>query len=442
MKKIAILLILVAHIVNIAAQPGPEAQEITYPDLNNPFLDLVNDEKYFAKYAQEVHSGSFDLMEPIKCKLHIPSGINKIWQDAENSKLYNKGEYDYTNDFWVGIRYNFYIAGEVVATAFEDFEKPQIDTGFTFYFELNPIDFEQGEGDINFAYTELINKLKNGGSQLVIEAALPSKNLNFKSYVSIAMGSFYLRFDQTKYTAWKELQTQSTIKAPAQEIETPNKIDYNTTLKQLGDNWMKQIFGHAGFTTNFTMTCLQNPCASGYTYANTMETDNPCATEPQDSCMEAIITYRFIKEGVPLTIRMLVSIKDGHKTVFTENNQYGKEEISLEQQNLLTITEIRKIISKEFPKDSLVVLEEKTLSYGLKKMAQTPSGSRSKLDRGPVNRLIKETRAGEKWEGGFIYSAYGTNPNQLKRIYHFDAVTGELLWIYEVFPVTNGDMGN
>jgi hypothetical protein len=437
MKRIVILLILVAQLVNLSAQPGEEAQETTYQYLNKPFLDLVNDEKYFAQYAQEVHSGSFDLMEPIKCKLHIPSGINKVWLDAENSKQYNNGDYNYANDFWVGIRFNFYIAGEVVATAFEDFEKPQEDTGFTFYFELNPIDFEQGEGDINFVYTELINKLQKSGSQLVIEAVLPSKNLNVKSYVSIATGSFYLRFDQTKYTAWKALQTQSTIKAPAQEIETPNKIDYNARLKHLSDNWMKQIFGNVGFSTNFTMSCLQNPCAKGYLYANTMETNNPCTTEPQDSCMEAIITYRFINEGVPLTIRLLVSIKDGHETIYVENKQYEKMEISLERQNLLSLTEIRKIISTEFPKDSLVVLEEKTLSYGQKKMEHPPSGSRSKLDKGPVTRLIKETRAGKKWESGFIYSAYGTNPNKLDRVYHFDAVTGKLLWITEIFPVTN-----
>jgi hypothetical protein len=57
------------------------------------------------------------------------------------------------------------------------------------------------------------------------------------------------------------------------------------------------------------------------------------------------------------------------------------------------------------------------------------------LYRDPGYKQIKETKAGKKWERGFIYSAQKYDPKSPKRIYHFDAVTGELLWITEVHIV-------
>jgi len=135
-------------------------------------LDCVSDEKYFAKYAKEAQTSSFELMDPIKCKLHIPKGMNKIWQDAKISNVHKKWEYDYSKDFWVGIRFNFYVGGVLVSTAFENFEKPQKNAGsFFYYFDLEPLNFEGGEGDINFAYEELLKKINIKGSQVMIEAA-------------------------------------------------------------------------------------------------------------------------------------------------------------------------------------------------------------------------------------------------------------------------------
>ncbi len=425
MNKIIILLVFISQTINLFAQPGPDKDNALKDrsDYSQPFLHCVTDEKYFAKYAIESHSGSFQLMEPIKCKLHIPAGINKIWRDAENSKLHQKGEYDYSQDFWVGIRFNFYAGGVLVSTALKNFEKPQQDTGsFTFYFELDPLDFEQGEGDINFAYIEFLKNLKKKGSQLVIEAAMPSKNLNHISYVPIACGSFYLRYDDIKYGEWTEPAT-----------------DYNIQLKQLADSTMKGIFGEIGFSKNFTMSCLQNPCAKGYQYANTLASNNPCTSEPQDSCKEAIVTYSFVKKDVPLTIKMLVTIRENGKLVYIVNNHYGSEEISMESQNLLSVAQIQKIITRKLPKDSLTVFpDNNALVYSQTRIQQPEYRNEgNKLNRDPGYRLIKESKAGKNWENGFIYIARSNVPGRTKSVYHFDAVTGKLLWITEFYNVTS-----
>jgi len=425
MNKIIILLVFISQTINLFAQPGPDKDNALKDrsDYSQPFLHCVTDEKYFAKYAIEAHSGSFQLMEPIKCKLHIPSGINKFWRDAENSKLHQKGEYDYSQDFWVGIRFNFYAGGVLVSTALKTFEKPRKDDdSFTFYFELDPLDFEQGEGNINFAFIEFLKKLKKKGSQMVIEAALVSKNLDHKSYVPIACGSFYLRYDDVKYGDWLELAT-----------------DYNIQLKQLADSTMKSIFGETGFSKHFTMSCLQNPCEKGYLYNNTFESNKPCSTEPQDSCKEAIITYNYVEKDVPLAIKMLITIKENGETVSIENNQFCSKQISMEKQNLLSISEINKIISKKFPKDSLVIFaSNRVLIYSYNRI-QRPlakvEGNKLNIDSG--YRLIKETGYGKNWENGFVYRTQSRNPRKSNRIYHFDDVTGKLLWITEIYAVTN-----
>lgn len=216
--------------------------------------------------------------------------------------------------------------------------------------------------------------------------------------------------------------------------------DYNIQLKQLADSTMKVIFGEIGCSKNFNMTCLQNPCAIGYLYANTLVSTNPCAAEPQDSCKEAIVTYSYIKNDVPLTLKMLITIKENGEIVYIENNTYGLKEISIEKQNLLTISEIQKIITKRFPNDSLVILaDNKALVYAHRPIKQPQSKDvGNKLNRDPEYRLIKETRSGKNWENGFVYITQSRNPRKSKRIYHFDAVTGKLLSITEIYNVTNG----
>jgi hypothetical protein len=201
---------------------------------------------------------------------------------------------------------------------------------------------------------------------------------------------------------------------------------------------MKRIFGETGFSKNFTMSCLQNPCAKGYLYANTLVSNNPCTTEPQDSCKEAIITYSHVKKGVPLSIKILVSLKDNGEYVYIENNQFGSKEINIAKQNLLTVSEIQKIITKKFPKDSLTILaDNKTLLYSHTRSQQTASNDNGKFKSASKKRLIRETKAGKNWKNGFIYSTQSQNTRKPKRIYQFDAVTGKLLWITEIYKVTN-----
>lgn len=423
MNKIIIFLAYITQTINLFSQPGDEPTYINEKAYSESFLHCVTDEKYFAKYALEAHSSSFSLVEPIKCKLHIPVGLNKIWQDIGNSNLHIKGEYDYSKDLLVGIRFNFYVGGILVSTAYKNIEKPkEDDSPFTFYFNLAPLDFDQDTDNINIAYIEFLKNIKKKGSQLVIEAALPSKKLNPRSYVPITCGSFYLQFDDEMYREW-----------------TKSALDYNIKLKQLADSTMKTIFGETGFYKNFTMSCLQNPCAKGYQYANTLVSNNPCASEPQDSCKEAIVTYNFVKKDVPLTIKMLITIKENGNFVNIENNQYGKNEITIEKQNLLSITEIQKIIHKKFHKDSLEILPfGNVLRYSNTPVKQPEyKDEDNKLNRDPGYRLIKETKAGKNWENGFVYIARSNDPKMLNSVYHFDAVTGKLLWITEFYNVTS-----
>jgi hypothetical protein len=136
---------------------------------------------------------------------------------------------------------------------------------------------------------------------------------------------------------------------------------------------------------------------------------------------------------------MLISIKENGTFVNIENNQYGKNEIPLEKQNLLSITEIQKIINKKFPKDGIEILPiGNALGYSNVRVKQPEYKEEgNKLNRDPGYRLIKETKAGRNWENGFIYIARSTNQKMQKSVYHFDAVTGKLLWITEIYNVTS-----
>lgn len=186
------------------------------------------------------------------------------------------------------------------------------------------------------------------------------------------------------------------------------------------------------------MSCLQNPCEKGYLYANTFESNKPCSTEPQDNCKEAIITYNFISKNVPLTVKMLITIKENGTFVNIENNPYGKNKITIEKQNLLSISEIQKIITNKFPQDSLEILPfGNALRYSNARLKQPQyKDEGNKFNRDPGYRLIKETKAGENWENGFIYIARSNDQKMLNRVYHLDAITGELLWITEIYNVT------
>jgi hypothetical protein len=459
MHKITLLLVLVAQTFNVVAQPGLSNKQALHTPAadSQPFLHCVTDEKNFAKSASEAYSGSFELMEVIQCKLHIPSGINKIWRDVQKSNAQNKNEYNYSKDFWVGIRFNFYVDDVLVSTAFESFEKPQQDTSsFTYYFNLDPTNFERGEGDINYAYTACLKAIENQESQLTIEAALASKSLSHKRFMPFASRSFQLRYEAAEYAEWMILEAQARyaesepqvgvesdqLKPTEQLGETKVKENFNLQLQSLADSTMKSIFGEIGFSRNFTLSCLKNPCEKGYWYANRFESNKPCSTEPQDSCREAIITYSFIKNDVPLSVRMLVTMHAGGNVVTIEDNPYGKSKVTLDQQNLITVSALESILARKFPKDSLTVFDaNRALHYAYGRIQRPETRDEGhKLNRDPGYRLIKETKAGATWENGFIYSVGSNNPRKRQSVYHFDAVSGALLWITEVYNVTNDNL--
>ena len=236
---------------------------------------------------------------------------------------------------------------------------------------------------------------------------------------------------------YDQTRMQEYLHARAAMKSSRNGGDYNVQLLHLGDSVMKRIFGEMGFSQNFALSCIQNPCDKGYFYANTLESNKPCATEAQDSCKEAILTYRFAKANVPITIRMLVSMKENGNYIHIENNPYGKSSIPFEKQSILTTMEIQEILTAKYPKDSLVLLpHDNTLAYSYAYTFQNlknqdPSDSSSGI------QLIKETKDGENWQSGFIYTARSTNPKFEKRSYHFDALTGNLLYITAFYNVTN-----
>lgn len=216
-------------------------------------------------------------------------------------------------------------------------------------------------------------------------------------------------------------------------------VDFNVQLKQIADSAMVSWFGDIGFPTHFEMECLQNPCEKGYLYAGLMVTDKPCAQEPQDSCKEAIISFRYKKQGVPLQIKMMVSKQDGRDLVYVMNYQFGKKQFTYAEQSLLSIEEIQKKIKSAVPNDSLkLILGDRMLSFSNARI-QPPSAQVEdhRKVKDPGYRLLKETNAGKNWKGGFIYNAYDPNPRQLQKIYYFDASTGELLWVTEVYVTTN-----
>lgn len=211
--------------------------------------------------------------------------------------------------------------------------------------------------------------------------------------------------------------------------------DFNSRLKYLADSTMISWFGEIGFKNNFTMNCLQNPCVKGYMHANIMVSDKPCTTEPQDSCKEAIITYSHLKEGVNLTLKMMVSLTENGEFVYLQHYNFGKNKFTLQQQNLLSINEIQEKIKTQFPNEDLNLLTyPNAITYSNSRI-QEPEPSIMKKD--PGYRLIKESDVGEKWKSGFIYTAYSTDPLKRQKMYYFDASTGKLLWITEVYSVTH-----
>jgi hypothetical protein len=423
LKPIVCLLIILINSISTLAQPVDSDIIINESAYTQPFLHCVVDEKYFAKYAIESHSSLVTKSDIIHCKLHVPTGLNQIWQDMEKSGRFSKGEFDYSNSASIGIRYIFYVNGVQVSTAYQSIEKVPDETPFTQYFTLNQNDSNSTEGDLNFAYKKLLSRIQKSFSGIAIEAVIPSMKME-NNVARIATATFHLKNDLQKPLQSENLSIQE------QSGQISN--DHNKRLRYLSDSTMKRIFGETGFSKYFTMACLQNPCAKGYTYANTMVTTNPCSSTPQDTCKEAIITYSYKKAGVPLTIKMLVSLKDNGEYIYIENNQYGKREVSIERQNLLSIAELQTKMKQEFPKQGLTVIDNhKSLAYTHTRIAQPNPNVSDELKTDPGYKLIKETKFGRNWEGGFTYVAGSNDQKKSNQVYHFDATKGKLLWITE-----------
>lgn len=221
----------------------------------------------------------------------------------------------------------------------------------------------------------------------------------------------------------------------AQKLDTFElSPDFNIRLKYLADSSMINWFGENGFKNNFILNCIQNPCNSGDLHGNnTLISDRPCASEPQDSCKDAIITYRHVKDGVPLILKMLVRLTENREFVYLQHYIFGDNKFTLEQQNILSLNEIQGKIKKQFSDDDLkLITYPNAITYSNSRI-QKPAGATYPLHKDPGFTLITESEAGKNWKSGFIYTAYTTEPRKLQKHYYFDATTGELLWITEIY---------
>lgn len=173
-------------------------------------------------------------------------------------------------------------------------------------------------------------------------------------------------------------------------------------------------------------------------HANTGTSDRPCSTQPPDSCKVAIVTYKFTEAGVPLIVKMLITIHEEGNRVYIENNQFGKEQISLPRQELLAVEELREKISLKYLNDSIHInADSRSLFYARKLNMAAETKVSDKKNSKSKRRIVRETVVGKCWKGGFIYVAYENPPNKQQRIYYFDAVTGQLLVIFEVYKTVN-----
>lgn len=409
------------------AQPVDHHVVINEAAYTAPFLHCVPDKKYFAVYAVESRSTSFEFTDTIHCKLHIPRGFHSVWRDIEKSGKYPAGEFNYSGESRTGIRFIFYINGVMISSAYHALkELPDTASSFTLYFTINPDDTGAKEGDINFAYRQMLSKIRKGYSTVYIEANMPSRNPEALKSEPFVTGSLLLRYDSARH---------STLKRTLTNAENSMPLDLNMRLKYLADSTMMSHFGKEGFRRNFTMTCLQNPCVKGESYANTMETGQPCATKPQHTCREAVVTYQYVKKGVPLNVKMLVTIRENGTAVYIAGYPFGKRRIPDEKQQILSVEEITGIMQQSFPKDSLILAAgDRALSYAFSALLQPAAGEPGKQEQNPGKRIIEATPAGKKFESGFIYTAHSRRNHERQRVYHFDAVTGELLLITEAYP--------
>ncbi len=411
MKPIIKMLFLLLCPFAVVAQPKSTIDTLKNLTSANPSLQFKKEGDSFAKNLDKPTNTTFEGLENIDGRLHIPSGLYKIWRDIQNNKEFIKKDFDFSKDFWVGIRLNFLLDENKISSAYYGFEKPSKNNEpYTFDFQLSPNDFTANEGDFNYAYIELLKQLKSGNHSITIEATIPSKNFVKRAEAPITKAAFTLSINETQWAKWETAMLQEKNRQPVY-VEREYSIDYNIRLRHLADSSMKAIFGKEGFKKNFVVTCLQNPCDRGYKYANTFTTDKPCTTIPQNTCKEALITYNYINRNVPLQLKFLVTIKDNGEFVQLENNQFGRQEIPIEKQNILSTDEIKVRIRQQFPTDSIFLVGyNNPLAYSPEAPSVPNSAPFNKTNRDAGFRIITETAYAKKWTGGFIYTAHNRDP--------------------------------
>lgn len=194
----------------IITQTGLYAQPIEHKPFNmapyiEPFVHCAVDTQHFAKYAIEAHYFRFKLNDPIKCRLQIPLGLEQTWKKIENSKKYEKGEFDYSNEWVVNIRYKIYVNGKQISSAYYSYLN---DTNAKVPF-IQTIDLVHQnekvymEFDLATAFVLALREQKPGIHLVNIEAELAKTDGEVNVGERIATGGFYLQIEEKELEEWK-----------------------------------------------------------------------------------------------------------------------------------------------------------------------------------------------------------------------------------------------
>lgn len=185
------------------------AQPIEHKPINlepyiEPFIHCVVDTQHFAKYAVEARGHLFKLNDPIKCRLQIPVGLKHTWQKVERSKKYEEGEFDYSNNWTVNIRYLIYFNGVQISSAYYSFLN---DTNAVPFIHTCDLVCDSNQITVDFdlatAFMLALKEQKPGYHRVNIVAELAKTDGEVNVGERITTGQFILHIDEKEFEKWK-----------------------------------------------------------------------------------------------------------------------------------------------------------------------------------------------------------------------------------------------
>ncbi len=207
------------------------------------------------------------------------------------------------------------------------------------------------------------------------------------------------------------------------------------------DSFMMSVFGKEGFQRYFKVDCFKNKDNK----TDTGKYLQPCDTNQLSHCREALITYSYINQKVPLKIELNSYISEKYNYCNPSIVwPYLLTQIPLNHLQLLSPEEINKKFKKKFKKKSIVIILKNIIIRYSKNPSEDPTFINNKFDssRGKYpHREIIVHKAAKNWNGGFYYLAYDNKYSldhddeklHHQKAYFIDATTGSIL--YEIILV-------